>query len=296
MAPSSCNAQPWAFRRANGGIEIVADPGHAPAGDEAGYRETVVSCGAALFNMRVALRHFGWHDVVLRGPDPRNPRLLARLVPGKHEPEMPRDRSLFYAIPRRHTVRTGFLRRPVPSSLIEQSREAANAHGAWLHAISDPNDRRAVADLVHQALMYPADVGGDAVCDSWPAPPDVIPAPAADLAPPPSTVGRFAAAAAAARWMMDDAAVLLLLGTAHDDADEWLAAGEALEEVLLCAAVQDVSAAYANQPLRIPSLRPLVAGCAGCRGVPHVLFALGHAAETTATPRRAAADTLARAG
>jgi hypothetical protein len=76
--------------------------------------------------------------------------------------------------------------------------------------------------------------------------------------------------------MVRHAPVLMLLGTYGDDAAHWVAAGEALEAVLLCAASHDTFAAFANQPLRVPTLRPWVTAVAGHRGSPHVLFGLGH--------------------
>jgi hypothetical protein len=75
--------------------------------------------------------------------------------------------------------------------------------------------------------------------------------------------------------MVRHAPVLMLLGTYGDDAAHWIAAGEALEAVLLHAAAHETYAAYANQPLRLPKLRPWVTAVAGHRGSPHVLFGLG---------------------
>jgi hypothetical protein len=75
--------------------------------------------------------------------------------------------------------------------------------------------------------------------------------------------------------MVRQAPVLMLLGTYGDDAAHWVAAGEALEAVLLHAAAHETFAAFANQPLRLPKLRPWVTAVAGHRGSPHVLFGLG---------------------
>ena len=45
-------------------------------------REMVISCGAALFGLRLAVRSLGYQPVVERLPDPSQPRLLARVSVG----------------------------------------------------------------------------------------------------------------------------------------------------------------------------------------------------------------------
>ncbi|WP_322973421.1 hypothetical protein [Actinacidiphila soli] len=78
-APSIHNTQPWRFR---------LDPDTATlevrAAAERGLRFTDpmgralhVSVGAVLFNLRVAVAHFGWEPVVRLLPRPGEPELLA---------------------------------------------------------------------------------------------------------------------------------------------------------------------------------------------------------------------------
>lgn len=51
-----------------------------PRTDPAG-RETVISCGAALFDIPLAMRHLGFNPVVEFFPRPADPTFLARSVP-----------------------------------------------------------------------------------------------------------------------------------------------------------------------------------------------------------------------
>lgn len=254
-APSPCNVRPWEFHRDGDELELVADAGRAPAQGEAALREVILSCGAALLNMRVALRHFGRRDDVQLLPEPGNLSVVARIRAGRPVHETPRDREMFYAIERRHTVH-GTLSGTVTAHLIDMCRTEAQVYGAWLHVITAANDREALADLIFEAHVA-AGIGGDSpVCDNW--------------------HGTTLSEAAAVRRMVRHAPVLMLLGTYGDDPAHWIAAGEALEAVLLHAAARETYAAFANQPLRVKQLRPWVTAAAGHRGSPHVLFGLGH--------------------
>jgi hypothetical protein len=87
--------------------------------------------------------------------------------------------------------------------------------------------------------------------------------------------------------------VLALVTTAGDGPRDWLLAGRALAAVLLRATVDDVVASFLNQPLEVETLRPQVAELAG-GGVPQLVLRLGFAQQTTATPRRPAAEVLER--
>ena len=58
-APSVHNTQPWKFRPRDRSIEVLADASRLlPAIDPAG-RELLISCGAALFGLRLGLRSVG---------------------------------------------------------------------------------------------------------------------------------------------------------------------------------------------------------------------------------------------
>jgi len=54
-APSPFNTQPWRFRLRDGGIEVLVDPERVlPVSDPSGWGARV-ACGAAVFNLRLAL-------------------------------------------------------------------------------------------------------------------------------------------------------------------------------------------------------------------------------------------------
>jgi nitroreductase len=80
-APSVHNTQPWRFRASPCAIELHADQGRRLRADRAG-REMMISCGAALFGLRLAVRELGYLPVVDLLPDQARPGVLARVALG----------------------------------------------------------------------------------------------------------------------------------------------------------------------------------------------------------------------
>src|SRR6185312_4011321 len=84
MAPSVLNTQPWAFDVHDSTIDVYADPSRGlywsvdPRG-----RQLVISCGAALLNLRVAAAHLGRPAAVQLRPLPADPLLLASVTLGR---------------------------------------------------------------------------------------------------------------------------------------------------------------------------------------------------------------------
>ena len=77
-APSVHNTQPWRFKVSQDAIELYADPRRKLRIDTVG-REMLISCGAALFGLRLAIRSLGYLPVTELLPDPARLRLLARV-------------------------------------------------------------------------------------------------------------------------------------------------------------------------------------------------------------------------
>ena len=112
-APSLHNSQPWRFLVRPQVIELWADPRRRlPAADPTG-REHRVACGAALFNLRLALHGRGIRPLVTLHADGDHPDLLASVRYGGHRPPTPVLRQLLAAVPRRHTNRLPFADEPM---------------------------------------------------------------------------------------------------------------------------------------------------------------------------------------
>ncbi len=148
QAPSSHNTQPWRWVASpdDTRIDLYADRSQAlPINDPRG-RELVISCGAALFALRVAAAHAGTGAVVTPFPSDDPVHLATVLLAGE-----PGDESALYdALAARHTHHGPFLRTSVPPMVLAALRAAAQAEGACLH-VMDALQRDSVAGLVAEA-------------------------------------------------------------------------------------------------------------------------------------------------
>src|SRR3954471_17451638 len=79
-APSVHNTQPWGFRITNGRIDVFADRTRQLRVSDPDGRALRVSCGAAIFNLRLGLAHVGFASEVRLRPDPDDADLLASVV------------------------------------------------------------------------------------------------------------------------------------------------------------------------------------------------------------------------
>ena len=118
LAPSGHNTQPWLFSVSDGEVELRADRTRGLPVVDPEDRALVISCGAALFYLRVAMRHFGYEDEVEVLPDPEDPDLLARVRLGPEHTEIEEERILFHAMPKRHSNRGPFAGGPDPDPLL----------------------------------------------------------------------------------------------------------------------------------------------------------------------------------
>ncbi|HEY6099722.1 MAG TPA: hypothetical protein VIW03_09850, partial [Anaeromyxobacter sp.] len=87
---------------------------------------------------------------------------------------------------------------------------------------------------------------------------------------------------------------LIVLSTARDGKGEWIAAGEALQRVLLRAAASGLFASYFAQPIESPDLRRRLADVLAEPGAPQIMFRLGYGLEVRPVPRRRVSDVLRR--
>ncbi len=78
-APSVHNTQPWRFTAAGQQVSLYADADRGLAVADPDGREMMISCGAALFNVRLALRSLGYIPETRVLPDPGQPALVARV-------------------------------------------------------------------------------------------------------------------------------------------------------------------------------------------------------------------------
>jgi nitroreductase len=293
LAPSVHNTQPWRFCMGEDDVELSVDASRAlPVVDPFG-RELVISCGAALANLRIAVEIFGHAAEVTLFPDPERKSLLARLELGERAAAAPETMLLFHAIPYRRTNRKAFEEWPVPADVVRLLQDAALEDGAWLVPLESER-KIALADLVAEAnraqLEEPSFQSELAL---WTATMGYGGEPEA---PDPKFVRTFewepTALAARDRQLALGSPILAVLGTGEDDARAWVRAGLALERVLLRATAMGLQASYLNQPIEVQAFRPRLREILGCGGNPQLVLRIGYGPKIRATPRRAVEDVL----
>jgi hypothetical protein len=313
-APSIFNTQPWLFRVTRYSIELYADPSRKLRADLAG-REMLISCGAALFSLRLAVRSLGYQPVVGLLPDPDRPRLLARVHLGAAAPMTDRELQMLVSLPRRHTHRGVFAPGPLPRGLLVGMQHDAVAERATLALIDRPLAFEQLASIVAQAArsqsLNPqtrADVRkwvrplGSCARDGVPAS-TIAPQPGRlaereldlgrGLVPPrnraPQPGERPRSGAPLPPGLPSSgappAATAVLLTQADTRAD-WLRAGQALHRLLAHAATRWVFATLNSQPLESASVRELIRTRLALPGAPQLLLQFGVARTAQATARR----------
>ncbi len=323
-APSLHNTQPWRFTVSGDAIELRADLSRRLLMDPDG-REMIISCGAALYGLRLAVRSLGYLPEVellrgpdlpevelLRGPDGGRPlargpdggRPLARVRLGQAAPMTPGERKMLVAVPHRHTHRGPFEAGPLPAGLLARLRDDARAEGATLTVIAPwPAREQLNALIVAAGRRQDRDSRSQAETWRWSR---EVNNPARDGVP----AHAFPAVPCRERGQLPQRdfdlgrgvgmlsvggpapPVTAVLSTSGDAAEDWLHAGQALQRLLLHAATRWVFASLNTQPLEDAVTRTRIADCLALTGAPQMLLALGVSRTARAVGRRPAADVI----
>jgi nitroreductase len=297
-APSVLNTQPWRWQVTSGehGTEmsLSADSARVLRVTDPLGRFLVISCGAGLFNARLALRAQSLEPLVRLSPDPHEPRLLARITATPGSAPTPEERWLYSAIPERHTNRGPFHERAMSSGLIHRVEDAAAAEGAVL-TVLDPAAAHRVLQIADEAAVeITRDGRRHDELSSW-----VHSRPEPDGIPAQAIGPRQAAGAHSVRdFDLDqDRApepaaayeaepTIAVLSTYGDSRTDWLRAGQALQRVLLEATLDGVQASFRNEPLEMLAHRWRVRDATTGFGHPQMVMRLGYGEPTVSAPRR----------
>ncbi len=311
-APSVHNTQPWRFAVGGQQISLYADAARQLRVADPGGREMLISCGAALFTARLALRSLDLVPETSVLPDPGQPLLVARVSWPQRAARTEFEQRLFGQVRQRRTHRGGFDPAPLPPGLLAALRESAARYGAVLRIVADDGRRAALAAAVAEAeraqrlngertreLARWAPAPGSLRTDG--VPPDSYPAraehtdpdfPGRDYAhgqgwglPPFST----------APWPRS-AGVAALLTTAHDRPVDWVNAGQGLQRILLTAAAFGVAVALHTQPFELGWLRESIRTGLSDGAYPQLVLRFGTVIQAEASVRRPPADVLSANG
>jgi len=312
LAPSAHNSQPWLFQVESDRIDLYADLRRALPAVDPNHRELVISCGAALYNLVLALRYFGYDsstevlakEVLPAGGESKV--LLARVHVGAAGQASAEERDLFHAISKRRTSRLPFESRPIPKSFLAEIEEIARNQQAWVLLLQELGMRESTANFVAQAnRVQIASKGFRDELASWSASTrkgrrDGMPGYATGASFLLTYAGEFLFRtfrfadwqARRDRGLVLQAPALFLLGTAEDSPEQWLRTGQALEAIALRACLECIWLAFLNQPIEVTLLRAYVKKEFGIDGYPQLLIRMGYGPTGGHTPRRPLEEVL----
>jgi hypothetical protein len=307
-APSVHNTQPWRFVTEGQQISLYADADRAlPVADPDG-RQMMISCGAALFSVRLALRSLGYVPQTRVLPDPAQPALVAQVSWRQRAAVSEFERRLSGQMRRRRTHRGAFDPEPLPDGLLTALRVGAARDGAALRIVTG-DGRRVVLAAVVETAERELSLDGERVRElaRWAPPPgsprgDGVPATAYPARPEP-TVPYFPGRdfAHGHGWGLPPlssarhprvAGVAGLLTTAADRRVDWVNAGQALQRILLTASDCGAAVALHSQPAELPWLREFIRTQLSDGAYPHLVLRIGLVTQAAASVRRDPADVL----
>lgn len=298
-APSSHNSQPWRLRWHHDAVEVHGDPDRRLAVADPDARELRLACGAALVNVRLAVRAQGRRAHTQLLPDPADRWFLGRVRPGSALPPSAWESELAAAIPRRHTDRHPFDGRPLPAVLRDHMGRAAARESCRLVFLTETGERRRLRELTSRAhRQQRADPAFVAEWEHWighaAREEDGLPrahaahAPRADDAWRPRDFGDVVADSdrTAHHVGLEDEPTVAVLLSYDDGALAHLRAGAAMQQVLLTATAHGVGSSFVAPPLEVAAVRDEVRALLGGVLWPQVILRLGWGRPVPPTPRR----------
>lgn len=268
LAPSVHNTQPWRFRLLPDRIELHADLSRALPATDPSARELRLSCGAALFNLRLALQALGVRPLVTLLPGTEAPGALATIRRGGQTALTDESRVLLEAVPVRRTNRQPFIDSPISTADQQSMVRAAGLERAWLHVVSDRSDVARLQELMLRAHRTQlADTEVQAELAGW--------------AGAPATAG-----------LGESDHLLGVLCSYYDGRLAELQAGQAMQRVLLTATSLGLSTSLLSQPSEVPGTRAQLRRAMGGSLVPQTIVRIGFGSPVPATPRRPVDDLL----
>ena len=303
-APSVHNSQPWHFVADDGELRLFLQPHRVPHATDHSGREGVISCGALLDHLRVAVAAAGWHAAVARFPNPNELDHLATVTFSPAELVTEADRARADAILRRRTDRLPFAAPPNWPVIEGLLRSAVDPDLATLHVVGDDaRSQLAEASRLTESLRR-YDSSYHAELQWWTSPFEV-----ADGVP-------FSALVSGTERERTDVARTFpdaehttgdrrwtsttrsssVLSTYGDNRREALGCGEALSALLLEATLAGLATCTLTHLTELDASRDIVRALTGADDDPQVLVRIGRVPALgevpPATPRRPMADVL----
>jgi len=293
-APSVHNTQPWLFVVSPPYLELYLDRERVLSVADPDAREAQLSCGAALLNLTTALRASDRNVVTELLPDPDRPDLLATIRVGGYRLASPELRSLASAINRRATNRRPFYERPVPMTHRRILTGAAAAAGSRLFLLDTPKQLEIFAGLLRRAdHLQEEDPAFQSELLGWTTGvrgrTDGVPLSAGG----PRPIGgqllklrRYHPDSGGEPREFEQEPLVAVLTSPGDAVRNRLAAGQAMQRVLLNATASGLSASFLSQPIEVMHTRTALRNLIGGPHHPQTVLRIGYGHPPAPTPRR----------
>ncbi|MGB3444164.1 MAG: nitroreductase [Actinophytocola sp.] len=293
-APSVHNTQPWRFVAGPNHVEVHLDRTRVLAVADHDSREARLSCGAALFNLWLALRDGGRGAVVDLVPDAGRPDFLASVRISGERVAAPELHALAAVIDRRVTNRRPFAQRAVTAQDRSELVRSARSEGCRLVLLDDPRRLGALAVLLRRADHLQEDDPAYQVelrkwTDDRGDRDDGVP----PWAGGPRPLGgnllalrRYHSDETTVERSFEQDPLVAVLASADDTVRDQVRAGQALQHVLLTATAAGLSASFLSQPMEVPYTRSALRQLIGGRDHPQTVLRLGYGQPVAQTRRR----------
>jgi hypothetical protein len=246
QAPSVYNTSPWWFSATDTDVCVHADAERKLNLADPVGRELTISCGAAVFTARVAMRNLGLMPEARVLPEPDSPNLIARIGwAGERKPPNDYERKLFASIATSRTHRGGYPSDRLPAGVMAELLQQAGREQVGLQVMADDEHRTATLTVVDAARSaFVLDDARINEASAWAAPggrgQGWGPLPM-ELSATPQSPG-----------------IVAILTTATDQRTDWIATGQALQRLRLVAGLSGVEVAIDAEPLEFAQLRDFV--------------------------------------
>jgi hypothetical protein len=304
-APSLHNSQPWQWVADGARLHLYVDHSRILYSTDKSGREAVISCGAILDHLRVAMAAAGWTANVDRFPNPNNLDHLASLDFSPMSLVTEGDRRRADAILHRRTDRLPFATPGNWESLEPVLRDDVDARTVHLDVIAEKlrSELARASRLTESLRFYDSSyhtelywwTGHFENSDGIPRS-SLLSAEENDRV----DVGRaFPVSAHDERpaGFGQDQSLVLVLSTDEDTRDDALRCGEALSAVLLECTLAGKATCTLTQLTELSSSRNLIGTLTGRAAMQQVLIRVGEALAPgevpPMTPRRPLGDVLA---
>ncbi|WP_439657788.1 Acg family FMN-binding oxidoreductase [Lentzea sp. HUAS TT2] len=303
LAPSVHNSQPWRFRLLPDRIELHADAERRLPATDPDARELRLACGAALFNLRVALQGLEVRPLVSLLPGQAAPGALATVRRGGTMRPDDETRALLRAIPARRTNRRPFFESGVDGRQRHALVRAAELERSWLHVAGAREQVARIKYLVRRAHQIQLeDPGVQAELRSLtghrPGALDGVPPASAGVSPEAQDEWAFRDFHPGANHDRlpgkdyESNPLVVVVCSHYEGPLGELQAGQAMQRVLLTATTLGLAASFLSQPIEVRSVREELRRELGGVLVPQTVLRVGFSSPVPATPRRPVTELL----